>query len=70
MNKEKLIEFVRGNSIIGLGTCSIIDECWSDDDIWNHCKDAKDIHTAFDWLMTTHEIDADRMAAGREGVGW
>lgn len=70
MEKQELIDFIRGNQIIGLGTCSVVDECWSDDDIWEHCEDAKDIHTAFDWVMVAHEVFEDRMAAGRNGVAW
>jgi len=70
MDKQELIKFIRGNQIIGSGSCSVIDECWEDERLWEHCKDARDIAEAFDWIMTVHEIDEDRMAAGREGVGW
>jgi hypothetical protein len=70
MNKQELIEFIRGNQIIGKGSCSVIDECWEDERVWEHCKDARDIGEAFDWIMSIHEIYEDRIAAGRQGVGW
>lgn len=70
MEKQELIDFIRKNKIIGSGSCSVIDECWSDAQIWEHCEDAKNIYTAFDWLMMVHEVFEDRMAAGRNGAAW
>lgn len=34
MTKEELATKVRSDKTIGAGTCSVIDECYSDDELW------------------------------------
>jgi hypothetical protein len=33
--KEELVKAIRSNKLIGSGTCSSIDECYEDSELWN-----------------------------------
>ena len=55
--KDKLIEAVRKDPVVGRGSCSSIDECWEDSELWDLLlKDAKS------------EQEAVRMAREHEGL--
>lgn len=37
--EETIIHAVRNHPVIGRGTCSYIDECWTDEEIMHHIND-------------------------------
>ena len=61
---ERIVEAVRGDEIVGRGTCSVIDECWTDDDLvveFAKCREvrhviaaARRIHTS--WLDRQDDV--------------
>jgi len=34
MTEQELIKAIRGHKLVGVGSCSVIDECYSDSELW------------------------------------
>ena len=60
MNREHLIAAIRSDLVVGRGSCSFIDECWDDDDIWNNLNHLSSVRVAVRWARELHRVSDDR----------
>jgi hypothetical protein len=74
--RDKLIEAVRRDSVVGRGTCSSIDECYSDDELWEVISEAKSEEEAVRIAREDEGLWLDRACDARWGedddpqLGW
>ena len=60
MNKN-FIDAVRNDKKVGAGSCSTIDECFDDNDLWEIIEDAK---SEDDAVRMAHEYEGLRLEQG------
>lgn len=65
----KLVEAIRSDSKVGRGSCSSIDECWSDEDIKESLTefDCSTIEEAIKWAYETEGLRLEQALNCRWG---
>jgi len=61
-NEQLLIDYVRNSKTCGRGTCSVIDECWTDQELlqaWREANITTRTH-ALTWAVRVHKSYEER----------
>jgi hypothetical protein len=70
MTKEDLVKAIRSNKLIGAGTCSSIDECFGDSELWESFGPPSGCNTideAIKKAISRENLSIDRMVDCRFG---
>lgn len=60
MNVEKAIEAIRNHPEMGIGSCSVVDECYSDQELAVLISTQTTIAGAVNRVLMIHEVWKDR----------
>jgi len=66
-DRERLIKAVRKDSVVGRGSCSSIDECYDDNDLWEVIGEAKSEAEAVKLARENEELWLDQACDARWG---
>jgi hypothetical protein len=65
MDYEDLIQAIRAHPDFGLGSCSVIDECYSDEELVEHFGSYSSVQVALIVVRTVHNMWMEGMANAR-----
>jgi len=62
MATQAMIDAVRADTKVGVGTCSVIDECYSDQELWEAIENAQcnTVRAAVKWACGVERLFRER----------
>ena len=67
MTREEAIAAIRSNELVGKGSCSVIDEGFEDDDLWELVRHCQSVNQALSRALDAEEHHLERGLNEREG---